>query len=89
MASLTVWGSGECRVLIFWYVCHHQFVNLQLRRKLGHFLQALGVLCILVLTRDEVPALMVGMFYQADIVVVLLYGSELLVLPSLWRQHGG
>ena len=30
---------------------------------------------------DEVPAPVVGMFYQAVIAAVLLYGSELWILP--------
>ena len=51
-----------------------------------------------ILTREEVPAHVAGMYYQAVVAMVLLYGSELGVLPpsglrfwraSTWKQHSG
>ena len=51
-----------------------------------------------VLATEEVPAPVAGMFYQAVVAAMLLYGSELWSLPSralkvlegfTWRQHAG
>ena len=52
------------------------------RRQLNRMCAVLGRLFNIIVKKESQPAPITGMFYQAVVVAVLLYGSENYVLPS-------